>query len=173
MVSGALLQLRNTPDRESKLPPAKALYGREIRDCLPRPGSALMGAMWMNLVDARETAQASRAKNSEKKWSEYTRAQALAPLMVGHTVMDRDSNLTPAKALQWERAQRLFAGVCLVRLPEPWNYLLSFNIYSKKSLNVTQSPIVPRVRGGDPSGVATGKFEGFFSASGQPWNLIS
>ena len=38
---------------------------------------------------------------------------------------------------------------------------------------VTQSPIVPRVRGGDPSGVAPGKVEGFFSAPGHPWKLFS
>ena len=61
----------------------------------------------------------------------------------------------------------------LVRLPEPWNCLLSFNIYFKKSLKVTQSPRVPRVRGGDPSGVAPGKLEGFFSASGHPWKPFS
>ena len=61
----------------------------------------------------------------------------------------------------------------LVRLPEPWNYLLSFNIYFNKSIKVTQSPIVPRVRGGDPSGVAPEKVEGFFSAPGHPWKLFS
>ena len=54
LVSGALLQLRNTPDRDSKLSPGKALFERELRDFLPRLGSALMGDMWMNLVDARE-----------------------------------------------------------------------------------------------------------------------
>ena len=43
VVSGALLQLRNTLDRDSKLSPAKALYGRELRDFLPRPGTALIG----------------------------------------------------------------------------------------------------------------------------------
>ena len=43
------VQLRNTPDRDTKLSPAKALYGRELRDLLPRPGSALMGEMW-NIV---------------------------------------------------------------------------------------------------------------------------
>ena len=51
------------------------------RDFLPRLESALMGDMWMNLVDARETTQACRVKHSEKKWFEYTRA--LAPLNVG------------------------------------------------------------------------------------------
>jgi hypothetical protein len=43
VVSGALLQLRNSLDRDSKLSPAKSLYGREYRDFLARPGSALMG----------------------------------------------------------------------------------------------------------------------------------
>ena len=57
--------------------------------------------------------------------------------------------------------------------PEPWNYLLSFKIHFKKSIKVTQSPRVPRVRGGDPSGVAPGKVEGFFSAPGHPWKLFS
>jgi hypothetical protein len=69
LVSRALLLLRNTPDRDSKLSPAKPLYGRELRYCLPRPGSALMWDMWMNLVDAKDT------------------------------VMDRDRKLSPTKAL--------------------------------------------------------------------------
>jgi hypothetical protein len=50
-------------DRDRKLSPAKALNGRELRNFLSRPRSALMGDMWMNLVDARETAQALRAKH--------------------------------------------------------------------------------------------------------------
>jgi hypothetical protein len=45
VVSRGLLRLRNTPDRDSKLSPAKPLYGRELRDFLPRPGYALMGDM--------------------------------------------------------------------------------------------------------------------------------
>ena len=57
--------------------------------------------------------------------------------------------------------------------PEPWNYLFSFKIHFKKSIKVTQSPRVPRVRGGDPSGVAPGKVEGFFSDPGHPWKLFS
>jgi hypothetical protein len=33
-------------DRDSKLFPAKPFYGRELRDLLPRPGSAMIGDMW-------------------------------------------------------------------------------------------------------------------------------
>jgi hypothetical protein len=36
-------------------------------------------------------------------------------------------------------------------------------------VKVTQSPIVPRVRGGDPSGVAPRKVEGFFLRS---WSFL-
>jgi hypothetical protein len=54
IVSRTLLQLRNSPDRNTKLSQAKALYGRELRDFLPRPGSSQMGKMWMNLADTRE-----------------------------------------------------------------------------------------------------------------------
>ena len=59
-ISRALFQLCNTPDRDTKLFPANALFGRELRDFLPRPGTALMGELWMNLADARETALATR-----------------------------------------------------------------------------------------------------------------
>ena len=45
VVLRAMLQLRNTPDRDSKLSPVKALSERELRDFLQRLGSALMGDM--------------------------------------------------------------------------------------------------------------------------------
>ena len=70
--------------------PAKALYGRELRDFLP--GSALMGEMWMNLADTRETALGCRATNAEKEWSEHT--MAIPPLMVGDTVAKTSRGIT-------------------------------------------------------------------------------
>ena len=98
-VSRALLQLRNIPDRDTKLSPAKALFGRELRDFLPRHGSALMGEMWMNLADAREQALARRATKAEKQWSEH--AQALPPLKVGDTVMVQ--NQVGNHPLRWDK----------------------------------------------------------------------
>jgi hypothetical protein len=62
-----------------------------------------MGDMWMNLVDARETAQACRAINSEKKWSEHTRA--LAPLKVGDRLMLQ--NQSGNHPLRWDSVMGL------------------------------------------------------------------
>lgn len=66
-ISRALLQLRNTPDRDTKLSPAKVLYGRELRDFPPRKGSALMGHLWMNLPDTREKALGQSSMKVEKQ----------------------------------------------------------------------------------------------------------
>ena len=79
--SRALLRLRNTPDRDTKKSPAMALYGRELRDFLPRPGSALMGDLWIKLADARETTLARRCRALKDFWSVHTRA--LVPLRWG------------------------------------------------------------------------------------------
>ena len=98
-VSRALLQLRNTPDRDTKLSPAKALFGRELRDFLPRPSSALMGELWMNLADAREMALGRRSMKAEKQWSEHTRA--LPPLKVGDCVMIQ--NQRGNHPLRWDK----------------------------------------------------------------------
>ena len=98
-VSRALLQLRNTPDRDTKLSPAKALFGRELRDFLPRPNSALMGELWMNLADAREMALGRRSMKAEKQWSEHTRA--LPPLKVGDSVMIQ--NQRGNHPLRWDK----------------------------------------------------------------------
>ena len=93
------LQLRNTPDRDTKLTLARTLYGRELRDFLPSPGSALMGEMWMNLADAREPALGRRATNAEKEWLEHSKA--LPPLMVGDTVMIQ--NQSGNHPLRWDK----------------------------------------------------------------------
>ena len=63
-------------------------------------------------------------------------------------------------------------------LPSPftWSlelFIITYNVFLKKSIKITQSPIVPRVRGGDPSGVAPGKVEDNNSGPGHPRKLIS
>ena len=48
-------------------------------------------------------------------------------------------------------------------------FIITCDFYKK----VTQSPIVPRVRGGDPFGVVPGKVDDDISGSGHPRKLIS
>ena len=98
-ISRALLQLRNTPDRDTKLSPARALFGRELRDFLPRPGSALMGDLWIALADKREMALGTRSMKAEAQWSEHTRA--LPPLKIGDHVMIQ--NQRGNHPLRWDK----------------------------------------------------------------------
>ena len=97
--SRAILQLRNTPDRDTKVSPAKALFGRELRDFLPRPGSALMGDMWIKLADAREEALSKRGTASKNFWSEHTKV--LVPLKVGdHVIVQNQTGNHPTR---WDK----------------------------------------------------------------------
>ena len=63
-LSHALLQLRNTPDRDTRRSPAQCMYGRELRDFLHRPTAALNGDMWIKLADAGEEALSDGAHYS-------------------------------------------------------------------------------------------------------------
>jgi hypothetical protein len=85
LVSRTLLQLRNNLDRESKLSPARLSMGESSQSLCQV--FALIGDMWMNLVDARETAQTCRAKHSEKQWSEHMKRLHYRVYKVGDTLM--------------------------------------------------------------------------------------
>ena len=45
----AMLQLRNTPDRDTRLSPAEALFGRKLKDFLPVAKRELIGQMWEHM----------------------------------------------------------------------------------------------------------------------------
>ena len=54
--SRALLQYRNTKDRDTGKSPAEFLLGRALRDFLPRSKEQLMNNTWHILADQREAA---------------------------------------------------------------------------------------------------------------------
>ena len=80
--SRAILQLRNTPERDTRLSPAEALFGRKLKDFLPTPKRNLIGDMWKELADKREQALAKRSTKASEAWNEHTRG--LKPILVGN-----------------------------------------------------------------------------------------
>ena len=79
-VSRALLQYRNTPDRDIGLSPSELLYGRKLRDFLPHvpdkyrwPKTQLMRKEWDEIADWREKALAKRCSKIHEKLSEHTK----------------------------------------------------------------------------------------------------
>ena len=98
-VSRALMQLRNTPDRDTGLSPAVALLGRQLRDFLPVPKQNLIGDMWTQVLGAREEALAKRALRNHDKWSEHTKP--LQPLRVGDHVLIQ--NQTGNHPKRWDK----------------------------------------------------------------------
>jgi hypothetical protein len=97
--SRVLLQLRITPDRDTRMSPAVALFGRHLSDFLPRHKETLMGDMWTKLADARETALARRGTDAREKWSAHTKS--LKPLLEGDSVFVQ--NQTGNHQKRWDK----------------------------------------------------------------------
>ena len=96
----ALLQHRNTPDRDTGLSPAMCIFGRAIRDFVPvHPGKYLPHPTWRDTLSAREEALRNRHHKISERLSEHTRH--LPPLKVGDHV--RLQNQTGPHPTKWDR----------------------------------------------------------------------
>ena len=62
-----------------------SLFGRKLRDFIPRRPEDLIGTMWREITDAREKALLPRGQGAHKQWSAH--ARKLPPLMVGDDVV--------------------------------------------------------------------------------------
>ena len=51
--------------------PAMALFGRQLRDFIPRRPDGLIGTMWREIADAREKALLPRGKGAHEQWSAH------------------------------------------------------------------------------------------------------
>ena len=96
----AVLQYRNTPDRDTGRSPAEVLYGRRLRDHIPgRTEQFVPREEWRLLQEDRERALAKRAVRSEERWSRDSRT--LPALQVGDQV--RLQNQVGERSTRWDK----------------------------------------------------------------------
>ena len=96
----AILQYRNTPDRETGLSPAMCIFGRSIRDFIPvHPGKYLPHPTWRETLVAREEALRNRHHRTCERLTEHTRT--LPQLKVGDHV--RIQNQVGPNPTKWDR----------------------------------------------------------------------
>ena len=91
-VTRALLQHRNTPDRDLGVSPAELLFGRKLKDFLPSRPNEPPNSMWPNFRQEwkdtahwRELALQRRSSKINEKLLEHTKN--LVPLQINDTVL--------------------------------------------------------------------------------------
>ena len=100
-----LLQLRNTPDKDTGLSPAEMLLGRQLRDFLPGKPKPHMTShkdlkdVWQKVAEWRELALAPRGAKMHDKLEQGTKE--LPPLEIGDHVMIQ--NQLGNKPKRWDK----------------------------------------------------------------------
>ena len=95
----ALMQYRNTPDRDTGCSPAQVIFGRQLRDFLPAPLTRYKPQpQWLLLQEDREKALRKRALMNTKNLQHGTKL--LVPLEVHDTVQVQ--NQVGNKPSRWD-----------------------------------------------------------------------
>ena len=100
-MAAAMLALKNTPDRDTRMSPAEYVFGRQLNDTLPTGAhwTDSFGDDWRRTMEAREVAVAGRHERCHQKLSEHTKQ--LPPLCVGdHVAIQNQHGNHP---LKWDK----------------------------------------------------------------------
>ena len=140
----AILQYRNTPDRDTKISPAMAVFGRPIRDFIPiLPGRYLPHSTWTHTLQSREEALRNRHMRDMERWAEHTRR--LPPLAVGDRV--RMQNQIGPEPLKWDKTGQVVEvrqhDQYVVRVDGSGRVTLRNRKFLRKYIPV-RSPLPPR-----------------------------
>ena len=114
-VARALLQQRNTPDKECNLSPAQVLLGRQLRDTLPQLDKSRMvfendqvRSQWHQAWSAKEDAIRARLVSTCEKLEPNSRE--LTPLMVGDKVLIQNQVKSSGRPNKWDRQGVIIAS---------------------------------------------------------------
>ena len=100
----AILSYRNTPDTHTRVFPAMAVFGRQVRDGLPfLPGHYTPHNTWRELLHNREKAMARRHIAGREQWEAHTKT--LPALQCGDNVFLQ--NLVGNNPRRWERTGKV------------------------------------------------------------------
>ena len=97
----ALLEYRNTPDRDTGRSPAQVVFGRQVRDFIPvKPGKYEPRPEWLMSQDQREKALARRHRDKGAELARNTRDHL--PLEPGTVVLVQ--NQVGKSAKRWDKS---------------------------------------------------------------------
>ena len=138
----AMLEYRNTPDRDTGLSPAQCIFGRPIRSFIPiLPGRYKPHQTWQETLVAREEALRNRHMKLHEKWSEHTKH--LRPLAVGDLV--RLQNQVGPFPKKWDKTGRVIEvrqfDQYVVRVDGSGRVTLRNRKFLRKYTPVVPSPI--------------------------------
>ena len=98
----AVLQYRNTPDKDTKFSPAMCIFGHPISDFIPiLPGRYIPHTTWRETLSAREEALRIRHMKDAERWTEHTKS--IPPQ--GDYV--RIQNLTGNNPRKWDKTGKV------------------------------------------------------------------
>ena len=100
----AILQYRNTPDKDTKFSPAMCIFGQPIRDFIPiLSGLYIPHTTRREMLSAREEALRIRHMKDAERWTEHTKS--IPPLIVGDYV--RIQNQTGNNPRKWDKTGKV------------------------------------------------------------------